>query len=260
MKDLKKIDAYLDKLRIKDVDSEERKIYAEVLDGRTLKTLYKLSAKGYIKALGGVISTGKEANVFYADGHIDGRDVSMAVKIYRIETSEFYRMDEYLFGDKRFDMRRISPKEIVYLWTEKEYRNLERAKESGVSVPEPYTYMRNVLLMEFIGENEIPAPTLVEIGNELREMDPENIFEDIIKNVKKLYKKAELVHADLSEYNIMLLDKPYLIDMSQAVLVDHPKAKEFLIRDLRNITRFFSKFGIKYDYQKLLEEIVNEHN
>ncbi len=255
MKDLRKIDEYLDKLRIKEVDSEERKIYAEVLDARTLKTLYKLSAKGYIKAMGGVVSTGKEANVFYADGHFEGRDVAMAVKIYRMETSEFDKMDEYLFGDKRFDMRRISPKEKVFIWTEKEFRNLERASEAGVSVPEPYTYMKNVILMEFIGEDETPAPTLVELGKELKELDVESIFEEVIKNVKKLYKKAELVHADLSEYNIMLLDKPYLIDMGQAVLIDHPMAPSYLRRDVRNLVRFFSKFGVKASEEELVEEI-----
>jgi len=117
VKDLRKIEEYLDKLRIKEKDGEERKIYAEVLDGRTLKTLYKLSAKGYITALGGVVSTGKEANVFYADGVFEGREVQMAVKIYRIETSEFEKMDEYLFGDERFDFRRISPKDKIFIWT-----------------------------------------------------------------------------------------------------------------------------------------------
>ncbi len=257
MKDLRKIDEYLDKLRVKEIDSEERKIYAEVLDGRTLKTLYKLSAKGYIKAMGGVVSTGKEANVFYADGCIDGKDVAMAVKVYRIETSEFYKMDEYLFGDKRFDMRKISPKEIVFIWAEKEFRNLERAKEANVNVPEPYVHMKNVILMEFIGEDEIPAPTLFEIGRDLKDMNPEGIFEDILKNVKKLYKRAELVHADLSEYNVMLLDKPYLIDMGQAVLVDHPRAMEYLRRDLKNLIRFFSKFGIKANLNELFEEITS---
>ncbi len=258
MKDLKKIESYLDKLRIKEKDGEERKIYAEVLDGRTLKTLYKLSAKGYITAMGGVISTGKEANVFYADGVFDGKEVPMAVKIYRIETSEFDKMDEYLFGDERFDMRRISPKEKVFIWTEKEFRNLERAEEAGVSVPQPYTYMKNVLLMEFIGENELPAPTLVELGRELRELGAEEIFNDVVENVKKLYQKAKLVHADLSEYNIMYLDKVYFIDMGQAVTLKHPMAESYLERDVRNIVRFFSKYGVKADFEEVLKEVKGE--
>lgn len=252
------LDRYLDKLRIKEIGEEDRKIYAEVLDQRTLKTLYKLSTK-YIKAMGGVISTGKEANVFYADGIFEGKELPMAVKIYRIETSSFDKMDEYIFGDRRFDYR-ISPKEKIYIWTEKEFRNLERAFDSGVRVPRPYAYLRNVLLMEFIGENEIPAPTLVEVGKELAELDVEDIFEDIVENVKKLYQKAELVHADLSEYNVMLFDRPVIIDMGQAVLRDHPLALSYLQRDVRNVVRFFSKFGVRVSEEEIFEEIVGERN
>ena len=259
MKDkLKEIDRYLDKFRFKEKGVEDRKIYAEVLDLRTLKALYKLSAKGYIKALGGVISTGKEANVFYADGHFECEDVPIAVKIYRIETSEFYRMDEYLFGDRRFDLRRISKKDLIFIWAEKEFRNLERAYESDVRVPKPYVHYRNIILMEFLGEDEIPAPTLADIGLDLKELvDMEKLFDEVINNIKKLYKRAELVHADLSEYNIVLFkDRPYLIDMGQSVLIDHPYARSYLERDLRNVLRFFSKFGIKADLEALIDEIT----
>lgn len=252
------LDKTLDKLRIKEIGEEDRKIYAEVLDQRTLKVLYKLSTK-YIKAMGGVISTGKEANVFYADGIFDGREVPMAVKIYRIETSSFDKMDEYIFGDRRFEYR-ISAKEKIFIWTEKEFRNLERAYESGVRVPKPYAYLKNVLLMEFIGENEVPAPSLVELGKELAKLDVEEIFEKVVENMIKLYRKAKLVHADLSEYNILLLEEPVIIDLSQAVLLDHPKALQYLRRDVRNIARFFNKFGVKVLEDELFEEIVGERN
>jgi len=252
------LDKALDRLRIKEIGEEDRKIYAEVLDQRTLKVLYKLSTK-YIKAMGGVISTGKEANVFYADGVFEGKDVPMAVKIYRIETSSFDKMDEYIFGDRRFDYR-ISAKEKIYVWTEKEFRNLERAYDNGVRVPRPYDYLRNVLLMEFIGENEVPAPSLVEIGKELAELDVEWIFEKVVENMVKLYRKAELVHADLSEYNILLLEEPVIIDLSQAVLIDHPKASVYLKRDVRNIARFFNKFGLGISEEELLEEITGGEN
>ncbi len=255
-KDIKRIDAYLDKLRIKEKDSEERKIYAEVLDLRTLKVLYRLSARGIIKAMGGVISTGKEANLFYADGFWDGRDMPLAIKIYRVETSEFYKRDEYLFGDRRFDRRRISKREIIHLWAEKEFKNLYRAYNAEVSVPKPVTCMKNVLVMEFIGEEEVPAPTL----NELKELpDAEGLFREVVENVKLLYQKAELVHADLSEYNIMLKDRIYLIDMSQAVLVTHPLANSYLERDIRNLVRFFKKHGVKADEKEILS-CVREEN
>jgi RIO kinase 1 len=260
MKGIKEIDIYLDRLRVKEKDFEERKIYAEVLDLRTLKALYKLSAKGIIKALGGVISTGKEANVFYADGFFENKKISLAVKIYRIETSEFYRMDEYLFGDKRFDMRRISKKEMIHVWTEKEFRNLLRAYEAGVSVPKPITYLRNILLMKFIGKDGIPAPILPELGSEVAEIvDTKELFDEVVKNVRILYQRAELVHADLSEYNIMLLDKqPYLIDMGQSVLFDHPSAMEYLERDLKNILRYFARLGIKEDVERIKEYVIEK--
>lgn len=256
-KDIEKIDRLLDRLRIKEKDSEARKIYAEVFDERTLKTLYRLSAKGYIQALGGVISTGKEANVFYADGKINGEEKPIAVKIYRIETTEFFNMDEYLFGDKRFDMRRISRKELIFIWVEKEFRNLERAHSAGINVPEPYEHLKNVLLMEFLGENEEPYPTLFELRRELPEIiDIRELYEKIKENLVKLYQKAQLVHADLSEYNVVLKDDvPYFIDMGQSVLADHPMAGEYLERDVKNLLRFFSKFGIKERVEEVVAEV-----
>ena len=254
-KKIERIEFYLEKLRIKRKDASQRKIFAEVLDERTLKNLYKLSKK-YIKALGGVISTGKEANVFYADGF----EFPIAIKIYRTETSEFYKMDEYIYGDKRFDLRRISKKDLINLWAEKEFRNLQRAYEAGVNVPKPVTHFRNILIMEFLGEGELPSPSLVEIGRSLPEViDCRWLFGEIIENVKLLYQKAELVHADLSEYNILLhKNEPYFIDLGQAVLFDHPNSRLYLERDLRNIIRFFSKFGIRADLEQLLEEIIKQ--
>ncbi|UCC33165.1 MAG: serine protein kinase RIO, partial [Candidatus Bathyarchaeota archaeon] len=62
---------------------------------------------------------------------------------------------------------------------------------------------------------------------------------------KMLYQKAELVHADLSEYNIMIWDgEPVLFDISQAVPVEHPMASKFLRRDLKNLHRYFKKLNV----------------
>jgi RIO kinase 1 len=258
LRKIKDIDYYLEKLKVKRKDASERKIFAEVLDKRTLVNLYKLSKK-YIRAMGGVVSTGKEANVFFADGFDNGKLIPVAIKIYRTETSEFYKMDEYIFGDKRFDLRRVSKKDLINLWAEKEFRNLQRAYEAGVKVPKPIVHFRNILIMEFLGEDEMPSPSLFEIGRKLPEVvDCERLFDEITKNIRLLYKKAELVHSDLSEYNILLhREEPYLIDMGQAVLVDHPNANMYLERDLKNLIRFFNKFGLKKDINEVLKEIVN---
>ena len=110
-----------------------------------------------------------------------------------------------------------------------------RAKEAGIAVPEPLVWDRNILIMSFIGEGEVSYPQL----RNARFEDPAEIYASIIKDIDILYNKAEIVHADLSEFNILYGDKPYLIDMGQSVTRDHPRALPFLMRDIRNINRFF---------------------
>jgi RIO kinase 1 len=64
--------------------------------------------------------------------------------------------------------------------------------------------------------------------------------------LERLYRKAELVHGDLSEYNIMMWKgNPVIFDVSQAVPTSHPMAKFFLQRDLTNVNRFFSRLSVK---------------
>ena len=91
-KKIKRIDRAKDKSRVREKDSERLKVEENVFDIPTLKILYTLSNKGIIKAMGGAISTGKEANVFYAEGP----DKELAVKIYRIAGSTFKAMDAYI--------------------------------------------------------------------------------------------------------------------------------------------------------------------
>ena len=57
-----------------------------------------------------------------------------------------------------------------------------------------------------------------------------------------MYTRCKLVHADLSEYNLLYHDqKVYVIDVSQAVENDHPMALYFLRRDCSIIRDFFQK-------------------
>jgi len=67
----------------------------------------------------------------------------------------------------------------------------------------------------------------------------------LLKCVKALYRKAGLVHGDLSEYNVMnWKERPVIFDMSQAVLLEHPMAEQFLRRDIINLNQFFRKLGV----------------
>ena len=212
-------------------DSDQFKVREDVFDDVTLLALYKLVQKGWISVIGGAISTGKEANVFYGERNGTG----IALKIYRIRTANFTTMSSYIAGDRRFAHVKKAKKELVFAWTRKEFANLVRAREAGVAVPDPMVWDRNILVMSFIGEGDSPYPLLrnAEIS------DPDDTYARILDAIDLLYKKAELVHADLSEFNILYGDQPYLIDMGQSVTRDHPRALPFLMRDIKNINRFF---------------------
>jgi RIO kinase 1 len=57
---------------------------------------------------------------------------------------------------------------------------------------------------------------------------------------------CKLVHADLSEYNILYHNGHlWIIDVSQSVEHDHPSAFDFLRNDIKNVEEFFGRFGVK---------------
>ncbi|MDK2892846.1 serine protein kinase RIO [Methanohalophilus sp.] len=256
-KHLRKIESDIDKMRIRQKDSNSLKVKDAVFDEATLKSLYHLSKEGVIEALGGPISTGKEANVFLAEG----KDFDLAIKIYRISTSTFRAMEEYILGDPRFKSIRHKKKDVVFAWTRKEFRNLLRAEEVGIRVPKPITTYRNILVMQFIGEEEKAFPPLKYIH--LEKGDAKEMFETILKYLNLLYSEANLVHGDLSEYNILVNPstlEPYIIDMGQAVTLEHPSADAFLKRDLKNLTRYFRKYGIEATDEQLYKMLKTKND
>jgi RIO kinase 1 len=229
-------DTRIDVLRTRIKDSDDLNVQDAVFDKRTLMDLYSLASKGVIDALGGSVCTGKEANIFRA---IVG-DRELALKIYRISTSNFDAMQDYLHGDPRFGSVKGTKRAIVSAWTRKEFRNLSRAEEVGVRVPHPIAMRENILVMDLIGSGEHIAPPLKDV--ELQPAEAERIFEKLVEYISVLYNQAGLIHADLSEFNI-LYDKgePVIIDMGQSVTLDHPMARRFLERDIANIAHYFRK-------------------
>ena len=234
-----RLEERLDKARMRIKRSEDRQVIESVFDTKTLLMLYQMFNKQILEEINGVISTGKEANVYWAV-QPDGTDV--AVKIYRIATFNFKRITLYLEGDPRFSRIPRARSGLITAWASKEFKNLQRAHNAGVRVPQPIHVQRNLLVMEFIGEEGLPAPTM----HQQKPEKPEQARNTILKAVSTLYHDAHLVHADLSEYNVMLWDGPVLIDMSQAVVLDHPHSEVFFERDLRNILSYFERFDIPY--------------
>lgn len=226
---------------------EERKLESEVFDRNTLRVLAKMVKKGIFATLDFPINTGKEANVFRATTS-DGTYI--AVKIYKMETAPFFRKIEYLEGDPRFARIKKGDRNIVLAFARKEFKNLKICEEAGVHSPRPIYMDKNVLVMSFIGENGLPYVTM-NLSQDANECDLDSLLND----VRKMY-KAGLVHADISEYNVLMSDQPTLIDFGQGVILSHPKSKEFLERDICNILTFFGKLGIKRDFEKTVNWVM----
>jgi len=242
----KKVLAY----RFRDKDLEDRKIYDEVFDHETLMTIYGLTTKGYFDTLDFPIATGKEGNVFRATTQ-DGDYV--AVKIYRMSNSTFNNIQKYIAGDVRFRNVGKNNRRTIHLWAQKEFRNLERMHTNDIIVPKPIVCTKNIIVMEFIGIDETPAPHIRSVDIE----NPEELYQILYDNLKRIYQKAGLVHADFSEYNILMTESgPSIIDVGQAVLTNHPMAKEFLERDIKNLARYFKRFDIQVEVEDIMKEIL----
>ncbi len=234
---LNQLEAQVDALRSKEKDSEARKTYDQVFDHACLRVLQTLIGEGAFATLDYPVSTGKEAVVFHASG-ADGS--GKAVKIYRISNSTFKTISVYIEGDPRFKRVKKATKPTLFAWAQKEYLNLVRMQDAGVRVPTPVRVEDNVLLMGYIGDDTMPAPLLRNASLD----DPRSVLADVVENLRAI-RKAKLVHADLSEYNLLFWDgKVFVIDVGQSVPLDHPRAEEWFRRDLANIAHFFHRLRV----------------
>ncbi|XP_074998087.1 serine/threonine-protein kinase RIO3 isoform X4 [Calonectris borealis] len=118
-----------------------------------------------------------------------------------------------------------------------------KMQNAGIPCPQVVILKKHVLVMSFIGQDQVPAPKLKDVT--LSSEDMKKAYYQILNMMQQLYKECNLVHADLSEYNMLWHDgKVWLIDVSQSVEPTHPHGLEFLFRDCRNVSQFFQKGGV----------------
>ncbi|MDR3283263.1 MAG: serine protein kinase RIO [Candidatus Methanoplasma sp.] len=231
---------------------DERQTDGEVFDKKTLMTIYDMMTSGFIDSVKYPISTGKEGNVFYTE---DEEENPYALKIFRTSTSTFKRVTKYIEGDPRFKGVSGNRWRMIYAWVNKEFRNLQRYSEAGIPVPEPITFDKNCLLMEYLGDENGPAPQLKDVPLD----DPTGTYDDVVSFIIDGWRDARLVHGDLSEYNVLMVKgEPVLIDCGQAMTNDFFNAKDLLERDIKNVNRFFKNRGADIiDMETIKEEAVN---
>jgi RIO kinase 2 len=188
---------------------------------------------GVLEAFGKPLGVGKEADVFDA---LNPKGTRVAVKFHRLGRVSF-----------RQTRRKRGYMEDHAGWlfqsrtaAEKEFQALKLVHQHGVEVPEPISQNRHVIVMGMIEGGELSKWREIE--------DPVKVLKEILLNVRKAYLDAGVVHADLSEYNVILRPDMHvlIIDWPQYVTIEHPNAKELLTRDIQNILDFFSRrFRVK---------------
>ncbi|KAK4624691.1 Serine/threonine-protein kinase RIO1 [Fulvia fulva] len=239
-------------------EKSDRATSEQVLDPRTRMILLQMLNRNIISELNGVLSTGKEANVYHAastpqeETGTDAPAVTLnrAVKVYKTSILVFKDRDKYVTGEFRFRQgyNKSSNRAMVKVWAEKEFRNLRRIYQAGIPCPEPVYLKAHVLVMGFIGSSKgVPAPRLrdVEFAAEEAESRWRDVYVELLCYMRKLYQICRLVHADLSEYNLLYhKSKLYVIDVSQSVEHDHPRSLEFLRMDIKNASDFFRRKGV----------------
>ena len=218
-----------------------------VFDEFTNRNLFKLQSQKVFDELVSPLEVGKESNVFIAS---KGKK-KVIVKIYRVQNADFKRMYDYIRKDIRYQFLRNKRREIIFAWTQREYKNLLKAQKAKVKVPKALGCKFNILVEEMIGKPALPL-------KDQHPNYPYQFLEDIITEMRKMY-QAGLIHGDLSAFNILNHnDKPVIIDFSQATLVKTPNSEELLKRDIKNVLQFFKKLDVKADFDEIFYKITGK--
>jgi len=201
---------------------------------------------GLIEEFGHKLGIGKEADVYDA---LTSEGKRVAVKFHRLGRPSFRQTRR----KRSYSAERVGWLFQSRLAADKEYSNMRLAYNVGVAVPEPLGQNRHLVVMGMIEGGELTRwKNLV---------TPVRVLRRVMLNVRKAYMKAGVVHADLSEYNIIVEPnmKILIIDWPQAVRTDHPNAGELLSRDVNCVLRFFARrFGVKVELSKALDYVTGK--
>ena len=211
--------------------------------GYDILALHSLVEMNVISQLGPLIGKGKESDVYSC---MDDDENIHALKIYRMGRTSFKNIRNLrdIIGNRGH----ISWLYVNRLAAKKEFEALEKIYKLKLDTPHPIAYNRHMIVMNYL------------IGKELayfKEIQkPKKILNKILKQMKKIFQKAKLVHGDLGEFNIVLDEKEniLIIDWLQSIPSDHPNANSILERDITNICNYFEKkFNINSKVETIME-------
>jgi len=207
-------------------------------------TVESILSAGLATEVVGLISAGKEANVYLAGF----KGAPIAVKVYR------------LYQTSHRGGRPIKLDSAGWLAAH-EHDMLLQAWKAGCRVPAPARRVENMLSMRYLGGSGGPAPRLNDVVLE----GPAAVLESVLSGVDGLA-KAGVVHSDLSAYNVLMFDGlPWFIDLSEAVRVDRTgysawqrlsAASDSLRRGLQALRTYFRRYGLEVDVEGIIDRTI----
>jgi RIO kinase 1 len=252
-------------------DKSDRATSEQVLDPRTRMLLLQMINRGIVSEVNGCLSTGKEANVYGAlsvpstEGE-ETQPIHRAIKVYKTSILVFKDRDRYVTGEHRFrsGYNKGNNRAMVKVWAEKEFRNLKRLYLAGIPCPEPVYLRLHVLVMGFLGDKKgWAAPRLRDVELLGDDVDEQwrVLYLQMLGLMRRMYQTCKLVHADLSEYNVLYHQKKlFIIDVSQSVEHDHPRSLEFLRMDIKNVSDFFRRKSVNVLSEQSVFGFISAHD
>ncbi|WP_280535240.1 RIO1 family regulatory kinase/ATPase [Halopenitus sp. POP-27] len=225
-----RIDRCLDEELIerKTIQYEGYKLTFEGYDALALRTF---AERDTVQGIGSPLGVGKESDVYEARSF-----KPLALKFHR----EGYTNFREVMKEREYTADR---QHVSWLYTarqaaEREYEALETLYPD-VAVPRPIDQNRHAIVMDkFEG---------VELARAKLESDQVVGVLDLVLTELTTAHEAGWVHADMSEHNVAIAETGITIfDWPQAVPTDHENAREFLERDVENLTGYFAR---KYPHE-----------
>jgi len=239
--------------------------------GWLLQSLTPLYEQSFITDVLALVRGGKEASVYRCAAHESTGVNLLAAKVYRprmfrqLRNDHAYRQgrevmlsDGTRLNDSDFREARAIAKGTGFgrklqhtSWLMHEMTTLQTLLDAGASVPKPWAAGDNVILMDYIGDEDTAAPTLNTVRLARGEARP--LFDEVMRNVE-LMLSLGVTHGDLSAYNILywegeitLIDFPQITDIHT-----NPNAYMILQRDLTRICDYFAAQGYRRDPADLM--------
>jgi RIO kinase 1 len=218
--------------------------------------LQTLIDEGLIDTVVRQLMSGKEATVYVVRCGSETR----CAKIYKEANNRSFRQAvDYTENRKVKNSRqaramakgtRFGREAQEAAWQSAEVDALYRLAAAGVRVPQPYTFLDGVLLMELVSDAQgDAAPRLNDVVFTPDEARAHHAT--LISEVVRML-CAGVIHGDLSEFNILLAHAndpglthvPVIIDLPQAVdAAGNNHAQRMLLRDVNNLRDFFGRFA-----------------